>query len=74
MRKEIRVYHIYLHNFFRKIIKINPTKSCLYPMRDWVTCVESCVNYFPYNSLGATSYFPSFEKINEYKNLTLPNK
>jgi ubiquinol-cytochrome c reductase subunit 6 len=26
-----------------KIIKINPTKSCLYPMRDWVTCVEACV-------------------------------
>jgi ubiquinol-cytochrome c reductase subunit 6 len=28
-----------------KIIKINPTKSCLYPMRDWVTCVEACVRY-----------------------------
>ena len=26
-----------------KIIKINPTKSCLYPMRDYVTCVEACV-------------------------------
>lgn len=26
-----------------KIIKINPTKSCLYPMRDLVTCVEACV-------------------------------
>ena len=25
------------------IIKINPSKSCLYPMRDWVTCVEQCV-------------------------------
>ena len=24
------------------IIKINPTKTCLYPMRDYVTCVEAC--------------------------------
>jgi len=29
-----------------KIIKVNPTKSCLYPMRDYVTCVEACVYYF----------------------------
>lgn len=29
-----------------KIIKINPTKSCLYPMRDYVTCVEACVRLF----------------------------
>ena len=28
-----------------KIIKINPTKSCMYPMRDYVTCVEACVYY-----------------------------
>ena len=26
-----------------RIIKVNPTKSCIYPMRDYVTCVESCV-------------------------------
>ena len=26
------------------VIKTNPTKSCLYPMRDWVTCVEACVS------------------------------
>lgn len=26
------------------IIKTNPTKTCLYPMRDWVTCVEACVS------------------------------
>ena len=26
-----------------EVIKINPSKSCLYPMRDWVTCVEACV-------------------------------
>ncbi len=28
------------------IIKINPTKTCLYPMRDYVTCVEACVRIF----------------------------
>lgn len=21
----------------------DPEKSCMYPMRDWVTCVEACV-------------------------------
>jgi len=26
-----------------EVIKINPGKSCLPPMRDWVTCVEACV-------------------------------
>jgi len=26
-----------------QVLKINPGKSCLYPMRDWVTCVEACV-------------------------------
>ena len=26
------------------VIKTNPTKTCLYPMRDWVTCVEACVS------------------------------
>ncbi len=25
------------------VLKVNPSKSCIYPMRDWVTCVESCV-------------------------------
>ena len=25
-----------------QIIRINPTKTCLYPMRDYVTCVEAC--------------------------------
>ena len=28
------------------IIKVNPTKSCIYPFRDWVTCVEACVSLF----------------------------
>lgn len=26
-----------------QVVKLNPSKSCLYPMRDWVTCVDSCV-------------------------------
>ena len=34
-----------------KIIKVNPTKSCMYPMRDWVTCVESCVQPKIFNNL-----------------------
>ena len=29
-------------NKLAQIIKINPTKTCLYPMRDYVTCVEAC--------------------------------
>ncbi len=24
----------------------DPELSCMYPMRDWVTCVDACVNYF----------------------------
>ena len=26
------------------VIKTNPTKSCIYPFRDWATCVEACVS------------------------------
>ena len=26
------------------VIKTNPTKTCLYPFRDWATCVEACVS------------------------------
>lgn len=22
----------------------DPTKSCMYPLRDWVTCVDGCAN------------------------------
>lgn len=37
------------------IIKVNPTKTCLYPMRDYVTCVEACVSrLLPTYLLGAT--------------------
>ena len=28
------------------VIKTNPTKTCMYPMRDWVTCIEACVSTF----------------------------
>ena len=33
------------------IIKINPTKSCLYPMRDYANCVEACVQPVIHNNL-----------------------
>mmetsp|Transcript_33485 Transcript_33485/g.24570 ORF Transcript_33485/g.24570 Transcript_33485/m.24570 type:complete len:107 (-) Transcript_33485:73-393(-) len=36
------------------IIKINPTKTCLYPMRDYVTCVEACVQPKVHNQLVGT--------------------
>ena len=35
------------------IIKINPTKTCLYPMRDYVTCVEACVRFPIFILIGA---------------------
>ena len=25
-----------------KVIKVDPTKTCMYPMRDYVNCVEAC--------------------------------
>lgn len=33
------------------VIKINPSKTCLPPMRDWITCVDSCVNPKIFNNL-----------------------
>jgi hypothetical protein len=34
------------------VIKTNPTKTCLYPFRDWATCVEACVSFlFVFNYL-----------------------
>ena len=33
------------------VVKINPTKSCMYPFRDWVTCVEACVQPLIHDSL-----------------------
>ena len=37
-----------------QIIKINPTKTCMYPMRDYVTCVEACVQPIIHNMLEGT--------------------
>jgi len=34
------------------VIKTNPTKTCLYPFRDWATCVEACVS----NSLSIVTW------------------
>ena len=36
------------------IIKVNPTKTCLYPMRDYATCVEACAQPLIHNSLEGT--------------------
>lgn len=36
------------------VIKVNPTKTCLYPMRDWVTCVEACTQPIVHNALVGT--------------------
>jgi ubiquinol-cytochrome c reductase subunit 6 len=33
------------------VVKINPTKTCMYPYRDWVTCVEACVQPIIHNAL-----------------------
>ena len=40
------------------IIKINPTKTCMYPMRDYVTCVEACVSN--------PSHSPDFNRERRY--------
>ena len=36
------------------VIKINPTKTCIYPMRDYVTCVEACAQPKIHNNLVGT--------------------
>ena len=36
------------------VIKINPTKTCLYNMRDYVTCVEACTQPLIHNVLQGT--------------------
>ena len=35
-----------------EVIKLNPSKSCMYPMRDWVTCVDACVNPMIFHHLA----------------------
>ena len=37
-----------------KIIKVNPTKTCLYPMRDFATCMEACAQPVIHNQLVGT--------------------
>ncbi|EAR82442.3 ubiquinol-cytochrome C reductase hinge protein (macronuclear) [Tetrahymena thermophila SB210] len=27
----------------RELVNADPEMSCMYPLRDWVTCVEACV-------------------------------
>ena len=34
-----------------KVIVVNPSKTCLYPMRDYVTCVEACAQPKIHNQL-----------------------
>jgi len=41
-------------NKLAAIIKINPTKTCMYPMRDYVTCVEACAQPKIHNNLVGT--------------------
>ena len=36
------------------MIKVNPTKTCIYPMRDYVTCVEACAQPKIHNTLKGT--------------------
>ena len=36
------------------IIKVNPTKTCLYAMRDYVNCVEACTQPLIHNKLEGT--------------------
>ena len=36
------------------IIKVNPGKTCMYPMRDYVTCVEACAQPIIHNQLKGT--------------------
>ena len=37
------------------VIKINPTKTCLYNMRDYVTCVEACTQPLIHNQLEGST-------------------
>ena len=38
----------------KTVIKINPGKTCMYPMRDYVTCVEACAQPKIHNQLKGT--------------------
>jgi ubiquinol-cytochrome c reductase subunit 6 len=32
----------------QSMVNADPTKSCMYPLRDWVTCIDGCVIIFEY--------------------------
>ncbi len=36
------------------VVKVDPTKTCMYPMRDYVNCVEACVQPLIHNNLKGT--------------------
>ena len=36
------------------IIKVNPTKSCMYPFRDYANCIEACAQPVVHNALKGT--------------------
>ena len=36
------------------VVRVDPTKTCMYPMRDYVNCVEACVQPMIHNSLKGT--------------------
>ena len=38
----------------KTVIKINPGKTCLYPMRDYATCTEACTQPKVHNQLRGT--------------------
>jgi len=44
-----------------EVVKLNPSKSCLYPMRDWITCVDACVNPKIFDNLEkGRKYLPDY--------------
>ena len=36
------------------VVRVDPTKTCMYPMRDYVNCVEACVQPMIHNHLKGT--------------------
>ena len=33
------------------VVRVDPTKTCMYPMRDYVTCIEACTQPMIHNEL-----------------------
>ena len=38
------------------VVRVDPTKTCMYPMRDYVNCVEACVQPMIHNSLKGAEH------------------